>query len=419
MTASAKPSTYEIYLVGGAVRDALLGLDVVDRDWVVVGATADALSKAGYAPVGKDFPVFLHPKTNEEYALARTERKVAAGYKGFEIYADLTVTLEQDLSRRDLTINAIAQDNKGKLIDPHGGLKDISSKTLRHVSSAFSEDPVRILRVARFAARFAPLGFTVAPETMQLMQDMVVAGEANTLVSERVWQELKAALQCPKPSVFFEILRQCGALQVILPEIEALFGVPQKAEYHPEIDCGVHTLMVVDRARELSNDNAVLLAALLHDLGKAVTPTTDLPGHRMHEQRGVALVERVCKRYTVPKQERRLATLVCRDHLLMHTLAQLRPATVLKLLARIDAFRNPQRLTQFTLCCKADAQGRGGDFPQRPYPQETLLKTYFAAASSVDTGEVAAATADKQAIPDAIFAAREAAIAKQRVAQTG
>ncbi len=408
----SKTASVKSYLVGGAVRDALLGLDVVERDWVVVGSSPQEMHEKGFRPVGKDFPVFLHPITHEEYALARTERKVAVGYKGFDIYTDKSVTLEQDLSRRDLTINAIAQDNDGTLIDPYGGLADISSKTLRHVSSAFREDPVRILRIARFAARFHHLGFSIANETMSLMRNMVASGEVDALVSERVWQEISNALLSPKPSIFFETLRECGALKLLLPEVDALYGIPQKAEYHPEIDCGIHTMMALDKARELSTDVDVLFAALTHDLGKAITPPGELPAHRGHEHRGVPLVETVYMRFKLPKSTAQLATLVCKYHLLMHTLSQLKPTTVVKLLNHLDAFRKPEQVRAFAICCQADAQGRGGEYSTKPYPQSDLLNQYFDAARSVNTAEIAKQAKEPKKINQAIFTARSDAIKK-------
>lgn len=406
--------TRKQYLVGGAVRDALLGLEVTDRDWVVVGSTLEEMAEQGFRPVGKTFPVFLHPKTQEEYALARTERKVAVGYKGFDVFADKSVTLEQDLSRRDLTVNAIAQDKKGQLIDPYGGLDDINSKTLRHVSPAFREDPLRVLRVARFAARFAPLGFTIAAETKSLLAQMVASGELDALTIERVWQEVEPALSSERPSVFFEVLKDCGALKVLFPEVDRLYGIPQRADYHPEIDCGVHTMMVVDRARELTVSSVVIFAALTHDLGKALTPKSEWPNHRMHEKRGVEPVEALCKRYRLSKKYQLLAVSVCRDHLLMHTLAQLRPDTILKLLQRLDAFRRPEQLEEFSLCCQADAQGRGGDFPNKPYAQSALLHDYFTAVKSVNSGQIASETENPQDISAAIFTARSRAIGKLR-----
>ena len=333
------------YLVGGAVRDKLLGRRHGDRDYVVVGATPETMLAAGFKPVGKDFPVFLHPRTGEEHALARSERKTAPGYRGFVFHTDASVTLEDDLARRDFTINAIAEDDDGALVDPHGGIRDIEQRVLRHVSPAFAEDPVRILRGARFLARFASLGFTVAPETLDLMKSMVASGEVDALVPERVWQELKRALEEPTPSAAVALLRDCGALARLLPEVEALYGVPQRAEYHPEIDAGIHTLMVVDMAARLAPGNArVGFAALVHDLGKALTPKDMLPKHINHEHAGLAPVKAVCARYKVPNDYRELAVIACREHLNIHRIDELRPATVHDLLARCDGFRQPERI---------------------------------------------------------------------------
>lgn len=405
----------DCYLVGGAVRDELLGLPVTDRDWVVVGATPDKMLELGFVPIGKDFPVFLHPDTKEEYALARTERKSGRGYKGFTIYASEDVTLEQDLQRRDLTINAIAQDQDGKLIDPYNGQADIESRTLRHVSDAFSEDPVRVLRTARFAARFQPLGFNVAKTTLKLMHKMVNNGEVDTLVAERVWQELQRALLSDKPSIFFTTLRECGALKRIFPELDALFGIPQTVHYHPEIDTGIHVMMVIDRARELSDDIDVHYAALTHDLGKALTPKYRLPSHPGHEAAGVPLVSQMSRRYRVPTETMRLAEIMSDQHLNMHRLAELRPQTILKLLKKLDAFRKPHRVQKFALACQADSQGRGGDFPDIPYPQTQQIQEYFMAANAVDAGKIAKAQTDPKKIPAAINHARIEAIAALRL----
>jgi len=370
------------YLVGGAVRDALLGRPVKERDWVVVGATADAMLARGYKPVGKDFPVFLHPETREEYALARTERKTAPGYHGFVIHAAPDVTLEQDLLRRDLTINAMARDESGMLIDPHGGLQDLEARRLRHVSPAFSEDPVRILRLARFAARFAPLGFTVASDTRGLMRDMVAAGEVDALVPERVFAELSKALEEAKPSVFFEVLRDCGALGRLFPELDALFGVPQPAQHHPEIDTGIHTLMVLDQAARLSPDPVTRFAALTHDLGKALTDPARWPRHRGHERLGLPALSRLCDRLKVPNAHRKLAEKVMRYHGHAHRAAELRPGTLVDLLQRLDAFRKKDALEPFLLACEADARGRTG-FENRDYPQADWLRVAHRAAGEV------------------------------------
>ncbi|MDE2070071.1 MAG: multifunctional CCA addition/repair protein [Gammaproteobacteria bacterium] len=373
----------QIYLVGGAVRDKLLDLPVQERDWVVVGATPDDMLALGYRPVGKDFPVFLHPETHEEYALARTERKTGRGYHGFEFHSAPQVTLADDLKRRDLTINALAEDAQGKLIDPYGGQRDLEARVLRHVSPAFAEDPVRVLRVARFAARFAPLGFRLAPETLALMHEMAGNGEVDALVAERVWQETAKALAADKPSVFFHTLRDCGALARVFPELDRLFGVPQPAEHHPEIDTGVHVMLVLDQAARLSPDPAVRFAALVHDLGKGTTPANKLPHHYGHEERGAELVDALCERLRVPREFRELALLATRFHGKVHRAAELRPETVLRLLQDCDAFRRPQRFEQLLLACEADARGRSG-LEARPYPQAELLWRARAAAAAVN-----------------------------------
>jgi len=372
----------QVYLVGGAVRDALLGLPVTERDWVVVGATRDEVSRAGYREVGRDFPVFLHPENHEEYALARLERKIAPGYRGFAVEFGPEVTLEEDLARRDLTINAMARAADGTLIDPHGGQGDLAARVLRHVSNAFIEDPVRILRVARFAARFAPLGFTVAPETLQLMQDMVRRHEVDALVPERVWQETEKALREPCASTFFKLLRDCGALAVIYPELDALFGVPQPPEWHPEIDTGVHTLMVLDQAVALSDDARVRFAALVHDLGKGTTPPAEWPRHRGHEERSVALIEGLAARLKLPAEHRDLALIVARYHGNVHRALELRPKTLLEFMERADAFRRPERFSQALLACEADARGRAG-LEAKPYPQRDYVLAARAAAAAI------------------------------------
>ncbi|MCC6208720.1 MAG: multifunctional CCA addition/repair protein [Gammaproteobacteria bacterium] len=374
------------YIVGGAVRDRLLGLPVRDRDWVVVGATAEdieSMRTRGYRPVGQDFPVFLHPETHEEYALARTERKVAAGYKGFTVQATPEVTLEEDLRRRDLTINAMAEDEGGTLIDLFGGRRDLHDRVLRHVSEAFSEDPVRILRVARFAARFAPLGFAIAPETNALMQRMVEAGEVDALVPERVWQELVRALGETRPSAFFEVLRACGALARLLPALDRLWGVPQPPQYHPEIDTGVHTMMVLESAARLTSDTRVRFAALVHDLGKGTTPPEQWPRHIAHEERSVTLVEELCQRYRVPNDYRELAVVVARYHGQVHRAEELRPETVLRLLESADAFRRPERFELFLLTCEADSRGRTG-YEDSVFTQGIYLRRAFEIARAVD-----------------------------------
>jgi tRNA nucleotidyltransferase (CCA-adding enzyme) len=369
----------DIYLVGGAVRDKLLGRPIKERDYVVIGATPEKLIAQGYRPIGKDFPVFLHPQTQEEYALARTERKTGPGYKGFEVYAAPEVTLEEDLQRRDLTINAIAQAADGALIDPFGGQKDLEKGILRHVSPAFVEDPVRILRLARFAARF---DFEVAPETLSLMQKMVAAGEIDHLVPERVWKELEQALAEICPRRFFEVLRACGASVRIFPEIERLFGVPQPKRYHPEIDTGIHTLKVLEIASHLSQDTQVRFAALTHDLGKGETPPYEWPHHYGHGERGATLILALCERLRIPKSYRNLAVHVARYHDRAHRAQELRPGTLIKLLDNIDAFRRPHRFEQFLLACEADARGRTG-LEERPYPQAHWLRSAFHAAAAV------------------------------------
>ena len=370
------------YLVGGAVRDALLGLPVKERDWVVVGATPETLLAEGYRRVGRDFPVFLHPTSHEEYALARTERKTAPGYRGFETRFAADVTLEEDLRRRDLTINAIAKDSDGTLIDPYGGAADLAGRRLRHVSAAFVEDPVRILRVARFAARFAPLGFEIAPDTLALMQSMVAAGEAGALVPERVWQETVKALAEPAPQVYFAVLRSTGALAVIFPELDRLWGVPQPARWHPEIDTGVHVLLVLEAAAGLSAAPRVRFAALTHDLGKGETPPSEWPKHSGHEERSVALVEALAERLKVPTDFRELAVLVARFHGLCHRALELKAATVLDLLERSDALRRAERFEEFLLACEADVRGRAG-FASRPYPEGEFLRAALRTVQAV------------------------------------
>jgi len=376
----------QVYLVGGAVRDRLLGRAVTERDWVVVGATPGDLEKAGYIPVGRDFPVFLHPKTKEEHALARLERKTGPGYRGFTTEFSPGVTLEDDLRRRDLTINAMAEDDAGKLIDPHGGRRDLDARLLRHVSEAFVEDPVRILRVARFAARYAPLGFTVAPETVELMRRMVTDGEANTLVAERVWTETEKALAEPAPDVFITVLRECGALKVIYPEIDALFGVPQPEKWHPEIDTGVHQLMALREAVKLGGGVPVRFAVLMHDLGKAATPAEILPSHHGHEGAGVALVEQLCERLRVPTHLRELAVITSRFHTHVHRALELRPDTVLRTLENCDAFRRPERFADLLMACEADARGRKG-LEQREYPQRAWFSQARELAAAVVLSE--------------------------------
>lgn len=365
----------QVYLVGGAVRDRLLGRAVKERDWVVVGATPAQMERQGFIPVGRDFPVFLHPQTKEEHALARLERKVGPGYRGFTTESSPAVTLEDDLRRRDLTINAMAEDAAGNVIDPYGGKRDLEARRLRHVSAAFAEDPVRILRVARFAARYAALGFEVAEETVALMRRMVDDGEANALVAERVWAETEKALAEPNPEVFITVLRDCGALKVVYPEIDALFGVPQPEKWHPEIDTGVHQLMALRAAVALGGGVPVRFAVLMHDLGKGTTPPEVLPSHHGHEGAGVALVEKLCARLRVPNQLRELAVITARFHTHVHRALELRADTVLRTLESCDALRRPERFADFLLACEADARGRLG-FEERDYPQ----RAYFAQA---------------------------------------
>lgn len=391
----------QVFLVGGAVRDKHMGYPYHERDWVVVGSTPDEMLAEGFRPVGKDFPVFLHPDTGEEYALARTERKTAPGYGGFTFHTSPDITLEEDLARRDLTINAIAEDDSGQVYDPYHGLDDLNAKLLRHVSPAFSEDPVRVLRVARFAARYHHRGFRVAEETLQLMTDMVNAGEVGYLVAERVWKELERALSERSPEVFIEVLRQCGALDNILPEVEALFGVPQSAEHHPEIDCGVHCLMALTEARKLSDDSAVLLTTLIHDLGKATTPEDVLPRHIAHEQRSLPLIEQLCERLAIPKRHKELAIAVARDHTNCHRVFELKAKTLLALLQRLDSFRRPQQLHDFLLCCEADSRGRKG-FQQRPYPQVDYLRQALAICNDHQAKDVMAEGVTGKAIGEAL-----------------
>ncbi len=399
----------ETFLVGGAVRDKLLGLTPKECDWVVVGATPEEMIAQGFRQVGKDFPVFLHPESHEEYALARTERKTAPGYHGFSVHAAPDVTLEQDLLRRDLTINAIAETPGGELIDPFGGQRDLRERILRHVSPAFAEDPVRILRVARFAARFDHLGFRIADETMQLMRKMVEAGEVDALVAERVWAETERALRTDSPAVYFEVLRECGALARLFPEVDRLFGVPQPPQHHPEIDTGIHTMLVLTQAARLSPDPEVRFAALLHDLGKGLTPREEWPSHKGHEARGVPLVKALCQRLRVPNDFRDLALLVTEFHLHYHRAAELRPETLLKLLQRTDALRRPERFEQFILACEADSRGRWG-FEDTYFEQPGILRRVRDAAAAVDSGELRALGYEGKALGEALQARRLAAI---------
>jgi len=362
----------EIYLVGGAVRDELLGFPIKERDWVVVGSTPEEMKGLGFLQVGKDFPVFLHPETHEEYALARTERKTGRGYTAFGCDAAPYVSLEEDLKRRDLTINAIARTADGKIIDPYGGQEDLKNKLLRHVSEAFVEDPVRILRIARFVARYAHLGFTIADNTMQLLCQMVQSGEVDALVPERVWQELHSTLTEKNPEVFFKVLRSCGALKIIFPELDQLFGVPNPEKWHPEIDTGIHTLMVLQSACQSSLDAKIRFAALLHDLGKGLTPKDKWPSHPGHEARSAVLIKNLCDRYRVPKNYSELAILVGKYHGLCHKALELKPTTLVKLLKKLDAFRKPERFKQFLIACEADFHGRPG-YEHLPYPPANFL----------------------------------------------
>jgi tRNA nucleotidyltransferase (CCA-adding enzyme) len=400
----------EIYEVGGAVRDALLGRPVREHDWLVVGATPEDLQRLGYRRVGKDFPVFLHPVTGEEYALARTERKVAPGYKGFTFDASPTITVEQDLERRDLTINAIARDEDGRLVDPWGGRRDLEQRLLRHVSPAFREDPVRVLRAARFAAELTELGFRVAPETNELMREIVACGEVDALRPERVWKETEKALRAPRPDVFVEVLRGCGALARVFPEVDALFGVPQPPQWHPEIDTGVHVLMALRVAAGLSQDPIVRFAVLTHDLGKGATDPAIWPKHIGHEHRSVELLHRVFERLPVPRAFQRLALDVAEHHGLAHRAGELRPATILKLLTAVDAFRKASRFEGFMAACEADARGRLG-LEERPYPQAQLLRRALEAAERVRADELPARESlTGPAIGEALRRARIAAI---------
>ncbi|MGA7595983.1 MAG: multifunctional CCA addition/repair protein [Gallionella sp.] len=396
----------KIYCVGGAVRDRLLGLPVQDRDWVVVGSTPEQMVARGFQPVGKDFPVFLHPETHEEYALARTERKTARGYQGFAVHAAPDVTLEQDLLRRDFTINAIAEDADGKLIDPHNGIADLRAGILRHVSAAFGEDPVRILRAARFAARF---GFAIAPETLQLMRGMVDNGEVDALVAERVWQELSRGLMEKAPSRFFQTLRSCGALARIIPEVDALFGVPQPEKHHPEIDCGVHTMLVVDDAARHGYALETRYAALTHDLGKATTPRDVLPRHTGHELRSVELVRQLSQRLRASGECRDLALLAARYHGDIHRARELRADTIIRLFQSADAWRRPERFAQLLQACASDARGRTGH-ENDAYPQEEYLLHLLSVARAVDAGEIARQCPDTDSIAAAVQQARIGAI---------
>ncbi|HEX5959781.1 MAG TPA: multifunctional CCA addition/repair protein [Rhodanobacteraceae bacterium] len=401
-----------VYLVGGAVRDELLGHAHGDRDFVVVGATPEAMLAQGFKPVGKDFPVFLHPDSGEEYALARTERKTGPGYHGFSFHAAPDVTLEDDLARRDLTINAMARDETGALVDPYGGERDLRERVLRHVSPAFAEDPVRILRVARLLARFAPLGFRIADATMALMRTMVADGEAAQLVPERVWAETRKALTEPAPSAFLRTLYECGALTVLFPEVDALYGVPQSAEHHPEIDCGIHLELVLDQCARLApGDDLAGFCAFTHDLGKALTPEAELPRHIAHEHRGLAPVRALCERLKVPVEHAQLAELTCRYHLDAHRALELKPATVLAMLEAFDAFRRPQRLEPFLIACTADKLGRL-QHAEDAYPQADFLRAARDAATAIAAGPFVERGLQGPAVGEAMRKARIAAIAE-------
>ena len=409
-------SEFKVYKVGGAVRDQLLGLPVNDTDWVVVGATPEQMTARGFVPVGRDFPVFLHPRTHEEYALARTERKNGLGYRGFVVHTAADVTLEEDLARRDLTINAIAGpadwSKPSDLFDPYNGQQDLRDKVLRHVTDAFREDPVRILRLARFAARFTD--FNVAPETLALMREMVAAGEVDALVPERIWQEISRGLQEAEPSRMFNLLRDCGALERLLPELNRLWGVPQRAEYHPEVDTGVHAMMVLDMSARLQTSLAVRFACLCHDFGKGTTPADVLPRHIDHEQRSVDLLLDVCERWRVPNDCKELAEVVAREHGNIHRSSELNPSAVLRLLERCDAIRKPERFEEALLACECDARGRLG-FEESAYPQRQRLSGALQAALAVETAPVAQAAAQRglkgKAIGDAVSTARKQAVA--------
>ena len=389
------------YLVGGAVRDKLLNRTVTEKDWVVVGSNPEQMIAQGFTPVGQDFPVFLHPQTKEEYALARTERKTGKGYAGFSFYCGEEVTLEHDLIRRDLTINAMAEDDNGNIIDPYNGQQDLADRLLRHVSPAFAEDPVRILRIARFAARYHTLGFRVADETITLMQTMVAKGEVDHLVAERVWKETERALGEPNPEIFIEVLRACHALTRLFPEIDALFGVPQTAVHHPEIDTGIHTLMSLQQAVKLSPSSCVRFATLLHDLGKATTPPEEWPRHIAHEDRSLPLVKVLCERIAAPKEYKDLALMVAQWHTHCHRALELKPATLLKVLQSNDAFRRPERFEQFLLCCEADARGRTG-FENRDYPQAHFFRAALAAAQAVNIAAIQQAGFSGKAFGDEV-----------------
>ncbi|GAB1261231.1 multifunctional CCA addition/repair protein [Aurantivibrio plasticivorans] len=399
----------DIFLVGGAVRDQLLDYPFTERDWVVVGCDPETMLAQGFTPVGKDFPVFLHPDTHEEYALARTERKSGHGYKGFQFHTSPDVSLEEDLQRRDLTINAIARDSAGNIVDPYGGVNDIHNKVLRHVSAHFAEDPVRILRVARFAARYAHLGFTIAPETLELMFSMVTNGEVTHLVSERVWKETERSLSERAPHIFFSTLRQCGALQFLFPELDRLFGIPQPKQHHPEIDCGVHSLMSLEQASILSQSPTVRFASLMHDLGKGITPEEFWPSHKGHEKMGVNEVKQLCKRIKAPNNFRELTELVSEFHTHCHRATELKPKTLLKTLEKLDAFRRPERFREFLLSCEADSRGRTG-FENRDYPQAKYFSDVLDACLKISPKEIDASIYKGKAFGDELSRRRTSAL---------
>lgn len=407
MPEDSRPRSLSVYTVGGAVRDALLGIAVKDHDYVVVGSKVEEMLSLGYKPVGKDFPVFLHPKTHDEYALARTERKTGKGYKSFAVHASPDVTLEEDLARRDFTMNAIAKSSEGQLVDPHHGQLDIQNKTIRHVSEAFVEDPVRILRAARFSARFAD--FTIAPETMLLMQKMVADGEVDALVSERVWQELSKGLMEVQPSRMFDVLRSCGALERILPELDCLWGVPQPAKHHPEVDTGVHVMMAIDYAAKQNFSLPVRLATLLHDLGKGTTPKDVLPRHIGHDERGAKLVKEVSKRLRIPNGCAQLAYMVAKFHIKEHQVMQMKPSTLLIFLIELDAIRQPDRFEAFLQACECDARGRLG-LESIDIPQAALMRKTLKAANNINAGEVAKQQNSPEQIKQGIFEARLAEV---------
>lgn len=400
----------QVYLVGGAVRDQLLNINVYDQDWVVVGASPEQMLEAGFTPVGKDFPVFLHPKTKQEHALARTERKTGSGYTGFACYYAPDVSLEEDLMRRDLTINAMAQDPHGHIIDPYGGQRDLQLRILRHVSDAFVEDPLRVLRVARFAAKLSHLGFTIADETKQLMQTISLSGELAHLTPERVWQEWHKSLSTHNPEIFLSVLHECGALKVILPELDRLFGVPQPEKWHPEIDSGIHTLLVAAQAARLSSSLTIRFAAQVHDLGKGVTPESEWPSHKMHCHTGVKIIKKLCERIRVPNEFKELALLVCEQHSNIHRAAELKASTKLKILDKLDVWRKPERLNDVLLCCQADHAGRLG-CENTPYPQKAIFEAAYQAAQSVVVKDIVANGLQGKAIREEMEKRRIAAIA--------